>query len=237
MSTLQRGEQLALAILLTAGVLVAGVFYAYSSSQEHSAALLEEQAVDKAEKAFSDAEKTVPMGQVASLTAENTQQVALWATGTKEFTVTRAMLFSSLQEAAADEELGNVVEAIPPDGVADDAITGNAGARLLVLEVSIHNIDAKNDGDAPYEFLIESDISLNCSNYCLATFSGSPLDAGPKQINTYTLAPGESETYLIGFWIGADEDPDTLTVGIGNNLGIYGVAPITVELDIDDKTR
>ena len=237
MCTFQRGEHIALSILITVGILGAGLFYAYYAFQEHNTAVLEEQARDAAEAAFENAAQTISMGQPTSLTAEDTKQVTLWSNGTKEFTVSRATLYSSLQDASNAEELGNIIEAVPPDDVVGAIAGGSTEGRILLLEITIHNIDATNNNDTPYEFLIESDISLNCDSYRLATFSGSPIDAGSKEINTYTLAPGESATYLFGFWIRADEDLSALTAGIGNSLGIYGVAPITVELNIDDKTR
>ena len=237
MCALQRGERIALSILITVGVLGAGLFFDYSASQERNTAILEEQARDAAKAAFENAAQTISMGQPTSLTAEDTKQVALWSNGTKEFTVSRATLYSSLQDASNAEELGNIIEAIPPDDVVGAIAGGSTEGRILLLEITIHNVDAANNNDSPYEFLIESDVSLSCANYCLATFSGSPIDASPKEINKYTLTPGASATYLVGFWIRADEDLGALTAGIGNSLGIYGVAPITVELDIEDKTR
>ena len=237
MSTFLHGERIALAILITAGILGAIVFYTYSVIQEHDVAILEQQAQAAAKDAFNTARQTIAIGQSISLTAEDTGQVASWSTGTKTFAINRASLYGSLQEAANNENLGNIIEAIPPDDVVGAIAGGDTEGKLLVLEVFIRNIDAESFSASPYEFLIESDISLSCNNYCLATFSGSPIDAGPKETNRYTLAPGESATYLVGFWIRADEDFDTLTAGIGNSLGIYGFAPITIELDIEDTTR
>lgn len=237
MTRLLKGERIASVFLVTAGIVGAIVFFVYASLQEHNTAMLEQQARAAAQEAFENVRQTVPMGQTVSLTAEDTKQVASWATGTKEFTVSRAAIYDSLQEASVAESLGNIIEAVPPEDVVGAIAGSDTDGRLLVLEISIHNIDATKDGENPYSFLIEGDVTLNCDAYCLATFSGSPIDAGPKQINAYILAPEESETYLVGFWIRADEDLDALTAGIGQSLGLYGTAPITVELDIDNVTR
>ena len=237
MTKLLKGERVVLAFLVTAGIVGAVVFFAHAALQEHNTAVLEQQARAAAQEAFEHARQTVSMGQTVSLTAEDTKQVASWATGTKEFTVSHAAIYGSLQEASAAEDLGNIIEAVPPKDVVGPIAGGDTDARLLVLEVSIHNIDAATYGENPYSFHIEGDVTLNCDAYRLASFSGSPIDAGPKQINFYTLAPGESGTYLVGFWIRADEDLDALTAGIGQSLGLYGTAPVSVELDIADETR
>ncbi len=175
---------------------------------------------------FSSVTREVGLGETVELTADSTKTVALWDEGTKRFTVERIACYPTLAEAEANEELGNIFRAVPAADINPDQLW-----QYLVVEVTIENVDVPcsedEDTDAAWT-LIDGEVAP-VTKFQYASFSGSPLGASSKRVNTYHLLPGEQATYVIGYWVDADLAPEDIVIGIGNSYTEYG-APITVSI-------
>ena len=227
---LSRQEKRTLAILIVLAVALACVWGALSLIN----GAMRQRAIDSQEQSYRELQaqnfhsvtRTVGLGEAVELTAEPTKTVALWDEGTKRFTVERIACYPTLAEAEANEELGNIFQPVPAADINPDKLW-----QYLVVEVTIENVDVPcpedEDTDAAWT-LIDGEVAP-VAKFQYASFSGSPLGASSKRVNTYHLLPGEQATFVIGYWVDAGLAPEDVIVGIGNPYTEYG-PPITVSI-------
>lgn len=146
-----------------------------------------------------------------------------WKSGTVCVTVDQVQEFASLVEAGIDEEDCSIRR--------DE----NRSAKFLLLQVTMKNIDAALYNEImffdtghlmPHE-AFEGWNVLNGGKYFTISpiyFSDhSPMDETSKDYWQGKLAPGESKTFQIGFFISAPSDSYILNLGTNGIVQKYGI--------------
>ncbi len=170
-----------------------------------------------ASSASRDESRRIPVGTMAALSNDpsSATQDVMWD-GTMEVTVDGATIYGSPEEAAANEDLGAVVDQ-----------RDRSGHRILVVKMTFHNVDATSrlaapeSGKGTYEFfstLFQPKFTTENGEVAFAgfvySFDGAPEGTDPtvQSASNFVLEPGQTATYTLGFWLDGPFEPDDLFI-------------------------